>query len=226
MPNASSYAFKTPRCLGPRDQGLVAPRIGHERLVAETDPPGGDRHVRRSGRPDSLPRHDAARRGNMASLVSPILVPGDSPTGHETAGGDREATPRWRVWLCARRMVSSLPACPRGEARRVPVFGRVGPPSCHVCHSAGRPSRVDLGAICGAQTGGVRPAPPSGPRPRAGAGGPCVLTRCRVVRGGGVMRCAGRRRRPCGAADGLAPPAPAAPDTRRAGPRRRAIPAR
>ena len=25
------------------------------------------------------------------------------------------------------------------------------------------------------------------------------------------MRCAGRRRRPCGAADGLAPPAPAAP---------------
>ena len=66
----------------------------------------------------------------------------------------------------------------------------------------------------------------SGPRPRGGAGGPCTLTRCRVARGGGVMRCAGRRRRPCGAADGLAPPAPAAPDTRRAGPRRRAIPAR
>ena len=31
------------------------------------------------------------------------------------------------------------------------------------------------------------------------------------------MRCAGRRRRPCGAADGLAPPAPAAPDRRPAG---------
>ena len=31
------------------------------------------------------------------------------------------------------------------------------------------------------------------PRPRAGAGGPCAFTRCRVVRGGGVMRCAGRR---------------------------------
>ena len=70
----------------------------------------------------------------MASLVSPILVPGDSPTGHEAAGGDHEATPRWRVWLCARRVVSSLPACPRGEARRVPVFGSVGPPCCHVCH--------------------------------------------------------------------------------------------
>ena len=63
------------------------------------------------------------------------------------------------------------------------------------------------------------------PRPRAGAGGPRALTRCRVVRGGGVMRCAGRRRRPCGAADGLVPPAPAAPDRRRAGPRRRAVPA-
>ena len=61
---------------------------------------------------------------------------------------------------------------------------------------------------------------------RAGGGRPCALTRCRVVRGGGVMRCAGRRVRPGGAADGLALPAPAAPDTRRAGPRRRAIPAR
>ena len=57
-------------------------------------------------------------------------------------------------------------------------------------------------------------------------GGPCVLTRCRVVRGGGVRRGAGRRRRPCGAADGLAPPAPVARDTRRVGPRRRAVPAR
>ena len=53
-----------------------------------------------------------------------------------------------------------------------------------------------------------------------------ALTRCRVVRGGEVMRCAGRRDRPRGAADGLAPPAPAAPDRRRAGPRRRAVPAR
>ena len=55
--------------------------------------------------------------------------------------------------------------------------------------------------------------------------GPCALTRCRVVRGGGVMRCAGRRGRPCGAADGLEPPAPAAPDRRPAGLRRRAVPA-
>ena len=37
----------------------------------------------------------------MASLVSLILVPGDSPTVHEAAGGDREATPNGRVWPCA-----------------------------------------------------------------------------------------------------------------------------
>ena len=53
-----------------------------------------------------------------------------------------------------------------------------------------------------------------------------AVTRCRVVRGGGVMRCAGRRGRPRGAADGLAPPAPAAPDRRRAGRRPQAVPAR
>ena len=52
------------------------------------------------------------------------------------------------------------------------------------------------------------------------------LTRCRVVRGGEVMRCAGRRDRPRGVAGGLAPPAPAARDRRPAGPRRQAIPAR
>ena len=60
-------------------------------------------------------------------------------------------------------------------------------------------------------------------------GGPRILTRWCVARGGGAARCARRQRRPCGAADGLVPPAPAAPaapDTRPAGPRRRAVPAR
>ncbi len=55
------------------------------------------------------------------------------------------------------------------------------------------------------------------PRPRAGAGGPCPLTRWCVARGGEVMRCAGRRDRPRGAAGGLAPPAPVAPDRRPVG---------
>ena len=43
----------------------------------------------------------------------------------------------------------------------VSVFGRVGPPSCHVCHDRW-PARTvwGLDATCGAQTGGVRPPPP------------------------------------------------------------------
>ena len=51
-----------------------------------------------------------------------------------------------------------------------------------------------------------------------------ALTRCRVVRGGGAARCAGRRCRPGARARGA--PAPAAPDTRRAGRRPRAVPVR
>ena len=43
---------------------------------------------------------------------------------------------------------------------------------------AGRPVLGGLDAIPGEQAGGVRPPPP-----------PAALTRCRVVRGGGVMRC-------------------------------------
>ena len=73
--------------------------------------------------------------------MSPILVPGDSPTGHEAAGGDREATPRGRVWLCTRRVVSSLPAYPRSRARGVLVFGGVGLPRRRVCHER-RPVRI------------------------------------------------------------------------------------
>ena len=63
---------------------------------------------------------------------------------------------------------------------------------------AGRPVLGGLGASRGAPTGGVRPLPPPSPRPSA-------LTRCRVVRGGGVMPRAERRGRLGGAADGLAP---------------------
>ena len=61
---------------------------------------------------------------------------------------------------------------------------------------------------------------PATPGPRAGAGGRAPLTRCCVGRGGGVMRCAGW---PGASARGA--PAPAAPDRRRVGPRRRAVPA-
>ena len=125
-----------------------------------------------------------------------------------------------------RRVASSLPACTRRRARGVLVFGVVGPPRRCVGHDRG-PGRLCGPCVSrGAQAGGVRPLPPPATRRGRGAGGPCALRRCRVVRGGGVMRCAGRRVRPGEAAGGLAPPAPAAPDRRPAGPRRRAVPAR
>ena len=90
---------------------------------------------------------------------------------------------------------------------------------------------------------GPRPPAPSPRVPRSRAGPSCgpwrdsrhtngrwsglaALTRCRVVRGGGAKRGAGRRGRPRGVAAGLAPPASAALDRQRAGPRRRAVPAR
>ena len=99
----------------------------------------------------------------------------------------------------------------------VSVFGRVGPPSCHVCHDRW-PART---------VGWTRPAAHrqavSGPRL---PGVPRALTRWCVARGGGAGRCAGWQGRPRGAAGGLAPPAPAVPDRRPVGPRRRAVPAR
>ena len=74
-----------------------------------------------------------------------------SPTGHEAAGGDREATPRWRVWLCARRVVSSLPVCPRGEALGVLVFGGVAPAHGAACAAiAGRVVPVARAPLRGA----------------------------------------------------------------------------
>ena len=110
-------------------------------------------------------------------------------------------------------------ACPGSAASARPVA------ACATI--AGRPVLGGLDAIPGAQPGGVRrPAAPPGPRPRAVAGGPCALMRWCVARGGGPARGAWRRGRPREAADGLAPPAPAAPDRRRVGRRPQAVPAR
>ena len=119
--------------------------------------------------------------------------------------------------------------------------GRVGPANNSARHPRRGPARACVRPR--------RPAPsPRGPRSRAGSyrwpvrepqrtGGRCPATaapgRAPVpggraplrgaasYEGGEVMRCAGRRDRPCGATAGLASPAPAAPDTRRVGPRRR-----
>ena len=84
---------------------------------------------------------------------------------------------------------------------------------------ASRTSSGDLGRHPGRAVSGDRR--PQARRRDPVPGGPRILTRCRVARGEGA-----RRGRPRGAADGPAPPAPAARDRRRAGPRRRAVPAR
>ena len=108
-----------------------------------------------------------------------------------------------------------LGACPGSAAAARPVA------ACATI--AGRPVLGGLDAIPGAQTGGVRR--PAAPRSVAASccrgGRPYAVVRRTRRRAG-----AGRRCRPGGAADGLALPAPAAPDRRPAGPRRRAIPAR
>ena len=104
------------------------------------------------------------------------------------------------------------------------VWGRVDPSRRRVCRDRG-PLRTCLAwaraaAHRRAVSGHCRP--PAACRCR----GRRALTRWCVARGGGAGRCAGRRGRSCGAADGLAPPAPAARDRRRAGLQRRAVPAR
>ena len=110
----------------------------------------------------------------------------------------------------------------RGAGRRVRVFGRVGPPRRRVCRDRGPlrtcVARARAAAHRRAVSGHCRP--PAACRCRWSR----TLTRCRVARGGGPARCAGRRCRPGALACGV--PAPAAPDRRRAGPRPRAVPAR
>ena len=105
----------------------------------------------------------------MASLVDPILVPGGEPAGHEAAGGDREATPRWRVWPCAGEWHPAFRHAPAAGPRGVLVFSGVGLPRRCVCHDRGP---VRIGGPCvsrGAQAGGVRPLPPPATRRCRGA---------------------------------------------------------
>ena len=94
---------------------------------------------------------------------------------------------------------------------RVPVFGRVGPPRCHVCRVADRSVRVVW-------------ARPAAHRRAVSGHRPAPLTRWCVARGGGAARCAGRRCRSGARARGAS--APAAPNTRRAGRQPRGVPAR
>ena len=172
------------------------------------------------GPPPTVPLH--SMRGN-AQHEHGDRVPRSSLQSTGVRPG-REPTSRGRQHFCDRPSDGpehrGLLAWRLGRARRVSVFGRVGPPRCHVCHDRWPARTLGLDATCGAQTGGVRP-----PAARL-AGVRRALTRWCVARGEGAGRCAGWQGRPGGAAGGLAPPAPVAPDRRPVGPRRRAVPAR
>ena len=139
------------------------------------------------------------------------------------AAGELPLTETWpdlitsaSSWLCRRDdRVSSPGSSPGNRSLRV---------------AQGVPFQVATGSLFilplpvggqGQQRPWSTPPPRHPPDPQGRA-----LTRCRVERAEGARRGAGRRSWPRGTAGGLAPPAPAAPDRRRAGPRRRAVPAR
>ena len=61
---------------------------------------------------------------------------GASPESYRTWDAGRRATPL-KILARARALAAHRPAVERdaaGGAWHVPVFGRVGPPCCHVCH--------------------------------------------------------------------------------------------
>ena len=151
----------------------------------------------------TIPRQERCdKAGSVASLVGPMLVPGGSPAGHEAAGGDREATPRGRVWPCAGEWHPAFrhtPAAWPGGGARV---RRCWPaPSPRVPRS--RAGLVSVGPCVsrGAQTGGVRPLLPPATRRCRGAVPPYAVPRRTRRRGDAVRGAAG----------------PAAWDRRRAG---------
>ena len=125
-----------------------------------------------------------------------------------------------------RQEAFSLPLCRRGRWKMSRSGSAVSMARSAYCRDPPRVPTPTASQVAIA----ARPVAPSqavsGPRRRSRARRACALTRWCVARGGGAARCARRQRRPCGAADGLVPPAPAALDTRRVGPRRRAVPAR
>ena len=85
--------------------------------------------------------------------MSPILVPGGSPAVHETAGGDREATPRWRVWPCAGEWHPAFRHAPAAGPGACACSAASPRPRRRVCHDRG-PRRI--GGPCvsrGAQAG-------------------------------------------------------------------------
>ena len=132
-------------------------------------------------------RDSAGARGRGSWPPAPMIPtwPGGSTVSRPSLGSSH----RVREKLAARRprVVVEEPAQSR---RRVPVFGRVGPPRRHVCHDRG-PGRT-LCASRGAQAGGVRPPAASrcrggGRAPLRGAASHEAEGRC-GARGGGAGR--------------------------------------
>ena len=210
-----------PGSLAVRERHVARLGQGHQRVAAEPEHPGPA--------PNDQPLHP------WRAIFSNIIVLGrcfgcsesfphpswmDGSVRSRWHSPTHDGRPKGQVRRRSARVGSSGVFRPGRQVEQCParvVFGGVGPPCCHVCHDR-CPARTGWGldAIPGAQAGGVW-QPPSPHRPaarRAGyqGGAPGALTRCRVAQGGGVMRCAGRRGRPHGAADGLALPAPAAPN--------------
>ena len=137
-------------------------------------------------------RDSAGARGRGSWPPAPMIPtwPGGSTVSRPSLGSSH----RVREKLAARRprVVVEEPAQSR---RRVPVFGRVGPPRRHVCHDPG-PGRT-LCASRGAQAGGVRP--PAASRCRGGGRAPYAVPRrtrrrAGAVRGAAVLAGWGRRR--------------------------------
>ena len=125
-----------------------------------------------------------------AGLVDPILVPGGSPAGHEAAGGDREATPRWRVCPAPASGIQPAGMHPQPGPGRARVRRRRPARRC-VCHDRGP---VRIGGPCvsrGAQAGGVRPLPPPATRRCRGAVRPYAMVRRTRRRGDAVRGAAG-----------------------------------
>ena len=112
-------------------------------------------------------RDSAGARGRGSWPPAPMIPtwPGGSTVSRPSLGSSH----RVREKLAARRprVVVEEPAQSR---RRVPVFGRVGPPRRHVCHDRG-PGRT-LCVSRGAQAGGVRATAAPGRAPVPGGRAP------------------------------------------------------
>ena len=226
------------QCDSDRDAVVAGPPARLEGVIGQDH--GDDRIGRMPGASmqRSLPRTTTTphRRGERGTGYRPA----SSQRGTASYTWDEPSTASLQCDSCGgekggpnrtthrRTFIQQRPAGGARHPRRGPGCARVRPRrpalSPRVPRSRTGPAVCGLGASRSAQTGGVRPLPQRSGEPLPW--GRRVLTRCRVARGEGTGWGVERRCRLGGATAGLASPAPAAPDRRRVGPRRRAVPAR